>query len=126
MQDHNGDWVLSEDAIVVYNADGDVEYVAKYDTYTLFMCTYDMHNKQWQQIADNDAYTDAKRMVDDFGNEFVDGFFSPYRYVRAFGDSALHDYLYQNLDMYVGTYRIRNGLNKVQASPIRADITATL
>ena len=126
VQDHNGDWVLSEDAIAVYTADGDVEYVAKYDTYTLFMCAYDMHNKQWQQIADNDAYTDAKRIVDDFGNEFVDGFFSPYRYVRAFGDSALHDYLYQNLDMYVGTYRIRNGLNKVQASPIRADITATL
>ena len=126
VQDHNGDWVLSEDAIVVYNADGDVEYVAKYDTYTLFMCAYDMSNKQWQQIVDNDAYTDAKRIVDDFGNEFVDGFFSPYRYVRAFGEAALHDYLYQNHDVYVGTYRIRNGLGKVHGSPIRADITAPL
>jgi len=114
MLDHDGEWVLTEETIEVSNDDGDKEYVGFHDAEALLSCVYHYDTQTWYWAVDSEMYASAPRVMDDFGNEFVAGFFSPYRCAIAYGHKAAINYLRDALSVYPrSTYRIEHAMKNM-------------
>jgi hypothetical protein len=112
--DHDGEWVLTEETIEVSNDDGDKEYVGFHDAEALLSCVYHYDTQTWYWAVDSEMYASAPRVMDDFGNEFVAGFFSPYRCAISYGHKVAINYLRDALGVYPrSTYRIEHAMKNM-------------
>jgi hypothetical protein len=112
--DHSGEWALTEETIAVSNDDGAIEYVGYHDAEGLLSCVYQHDTRTWHWAVDSEMYASAPRVVDDFGNEFVAGFFSPYRCAIAYGHKAAINYLRDALGVYPSSSnRVEHTMNNM-------------
>ena len=119
MLDHDGEWVLTEETIEVSNDAGDKEYVGFHDAEALLSCVYHHDTQTWYWAVDSEMYASAPRVMDDFGNEFVAGFFSPYRCAIAYGHKAAINYLRDALSVYPrSTYRIEHAMKNMHRDTV--------
>ena len=122
MLDHDGEWVLTEETIEVSNDAGDKEYVGYHDAEALLSCVYHYDTQTWYWAVDSEMYASAPRVMDDFGNEFVAGFFSPYRCAISYGHKVAINYLRDALGVYPrSTYRVEHtvkNMNRDTASQL--------
>jgi hypothetical protein len=119
MLDHDGEWVLTEETIEVSNDAGDKEYVGFHDAEALLSCVYHHDTQTWYWAVDSEMYASAPRVMDDFGNEFVAGFFSPYRCAIAYGHKAAINYMRDALSVYPrSTYRIEHAMKNMPSNNV--------
>ena len=97
VEDISGNYVLEEDAIDVGGHHIDIVH----DPAMLLKCVYNMSTEKWCFIDECQEYVDAPRYVDDFGNEFVAGFFSPRLTATYYDVNTCASYLRRTFDIHI-------------------------
>lgn len=101
VEDICGTWVPEENAIEV---DGQyIDFV--HDPSLLLTCAYNMSTEKWCFVDECQEYADAPRCMDDFGNEFVAGFFSPRLTAIHYGVDTCVAYLRRTFDIHIPRLR---------------------